>query len=52
MSDFEDTNSYIKTLDRLEMILLLLILIDAVVKITNHVMVLKSNFAHQINNEE
>jgi hypothetical protein len=29
-----------------------MIVIDAVVKITNHAMVLKSNFSHQINNEE
>jgi hypothetical protein len=34
------------------MILLFLIVIDAMVKITNHIMVLKSNFSHQINNEE
>ena len=52
LSDFEATNSYIKIIDTVELILLLLIVIDAVVKITNHVMVLKSNFSHQINNDE
>jgi hypothetical protein len=39
-------------IDTLEMILLLLIVIDAVVKITNHVMVVKSNFSHQKDNED
>lgn len=34
------------------MILLLLIVVDAVVKITNHVLVLKSNNFHQTKSEE
>ena len=34
------------------MILLLLIVLDAVVKITNHIVVVRSNFSHQTNNEE
>lgn len=52
MSDFEETNKYIKIIDNIEIIFLLLIALDAVVKITNHIMVVKSNFQHQINNEE
>lgn len=34
------------------MILLILIILDALVKISNHMMVLRSNFSHNINNEE
>jgi hypothetical protein len=34
------------------MILLILIILDALVKISNHMMVLRSNFSHNMNNEE
>jgi hypothetical protein len=50
--EFEATNDFINAIDTIEIILLILIVIDAIVKITNHVMILRSNISHHLNNED
>jgi len=45
MQGFEKANKIIKAIDITEIVLLSIIVIDLIVKLTNHVMVLKSNFS-------
>jgi hypothetical protein len=45
MQGFEKANKIIKAIDITEIILLAIIVIDLILKLTNHVMVLKSNFS-------
>jgi hypothetical protein len=45
MQGFEKANKIIKAIDITEIVLLAIIVIDLIVKLTNHVMVLKSNFS-------
>ena len=46
LKEFEKTNSLIQTIDIVELVLLVLIVIDLIVKLTNHILVIKSNFSN------
>jgi hypothetical protein len=45
MESFEKANKIIKAIDIIEIVLLAIIVIDLILKLTNHSMVLKSNFS-------
>lgn len=45
MQGFEKANNIIKAVDIAELVLLLIIVLDMIIKVTNHVLVLKSNFS-------
>jgi hypothetical protein len=52
MKDFEKANKIIKTADICEIALLALIVVDLIVKLSNHIMVLRSNFSNQKSHED
>lgn len=52
VTEFETTNNYIKVIDIIEICLLVVILVDVVIKLSNHAMVMKSNFSNNSIMEE
>ena len=47
LPDYESTNNFIKLIDVVEICLLIIILVDVVIKLSNHYMVMKTNFSNK-----
>jgi hypothetical protein len=50
--DFASTNKFIKTIDIVEIAMLVIIVVDVVVKLSNHALVMRSKFSNKDTEEE